>query len=98
VPSACGVARHQWESCLGGDVLLTGRQQTTKHKVVRAQATLFHPQCPNRAVWEGYALTMSLSMAFLVVSLIDLYLLFFVNIGTVCVYKTFHYIYQVREK
>lgn len=24
--SACGGARHQWESCLGGDVLLTRRQ------------------------------------------------------------------------
>lgn len=28
VQSACGGARHQWESCLGGDVLLTRRQQS----------------------------------------------------------------------
>lgn len=100
--SACGVARYQWESCLGWDVPVNWKtaKQITNHKAVNSMSNPIPSTVAHIATWEAYDLIISILMALcpnkktnLIVNSIALYLLFFVNIETVCFYKTFSYIY-----
>lgn len=69
VQSACGVvARYQWESCLGGDVRLTGGQQsrlrTTELLEHKQQHSIHHGSAvAHIAIWEAYVLITSILMA-----------------------------------
>lgn len=110
VQSAHGGARHQWESCLGGDVLLTRRQQS------RLQITNMSEHKQTYSIHSGWcsfmgitALIMSILMALVKrywwskeKNSLDYKLnwlissFFLVHMGTVCAYRTVSYIYYAQ--
>lgn len=68
VQSTCEVARYQWESCLEGDVRLTGRQQirlqTTELLEHKQQYSIHYGSAlAHIAIWEAYVLITSILMA-----------------------------------